>query len=230
MVQSSYEECLTGNYTNIADFFSCMNFPVHGAAHIGVSGTRPAFPNQTVDDWPTCTNWHGRGTSRINNIRKYAVNYDCFDCPASGDCILGVDDVSCAKCELLNNGVCDIEGVNVNISPLDPDSQHLVGDFFDVSTSVNDPIFFAHHSNVDRYFMQWQLYQFSRKPYYGYPESGYEVGINLDDVMMDEYPLVDLFNAPSLSGQALTIRNVLDQTDFVEASYTYDTIIDLIRA
>ena len=48
--QDAYQDCLTGNYTNIIDFFWCMNFAVHATAHFAVGGTRPSFPNQTVDD------------------------------------------------------------------------------------------------------------------------------------------------------------------------------------
>ena len=77
--------------------------------------------------------------------------------------------------------------------------------------------------------MEWELYQFDNKPLYGYPENGYEVGVNLDDVMMSEYPLVDIFDDVVLMGKELTFRDVLEQTGFLNARYSYDTVIELIR-
>ena len=41
--------------------------------------------------------------------------------------------------------------------------------FADAWTSPNDPIFFAHHANVDRSLMVWQRRHNGSAPTYGFP-------------------------------------------------------------
>lgn len=89
------------------------------------------------------------------------------------------------------------------------------GDYLDSAGSVNDPIFFAHHANLDRKLLTWQRLHAALHPGYGYPRTaprGHATGDLLgppSDRMRDE------------DGTALTIADVLA----APVDYTYDTLV-----
>ena len=99
------------------------------------------------------------------------------------------------------------------------------GDFADAWTSPNDPIFFAHHANVDRSLMAWQRRHNGSAPTYGFPAERLPLlppGHALDDVIAPSDPFVvgDLFAG---QGSALlTNRELLRLTDASTTPYTYD--------
>ena len=62
------------------------------------------------------------------------------------------------------------------------------GDFWDGSTSPNDPVFWFHHPNIDRALVIWQRAHAADAPFYDYPTRGYCPGHNLGDVISSSYP------------------------------------------
>jgi hypothetical protein len=103
------------------------------------------------------------------------------------------------------------------------------GDFADVWTSPNDPIFFFHHANVDRHFMTWQLQQNATQgnDFAGFPSTSIPCyGHGLHDVMSSNNPFMSgLVNSIGQNGQEypLTVFDVLNTTAN-GMIYTYDTI------
>merc|ERR1712154_401186 len=126
---------------------------------------------------------------------------------------------------------CLFDELNITLSiGAEREDQQMIGDFVDQSTSPNDPIFMFHHVNMDRYLMEWQLRHYDDSPYYKYPTSGYQTGLNLDDVVSPEAPFTKLlFAKDSIGDGPYTIRDIWDGTNIVDAVYTYDTVLDLIQ-
>jgi hypothetical protein len=104
------------------------------------------------------------------------------------------------------------------------------GDFADAWTSPNDPIFFAHHANVDRALMRWQRRHSTHAPTYGFPTSRGPLpyGHALDDVLApaDPFTAASLFGARSGLAPAalLTNADVLRLTEPTVTPYTYDAL------
>ena len=108
------------------------------------------------------------------------------------------------------------------------------GDFWDGATSPNDPVFWFHHPNVDRLFMEWQL-RWGRGaraalplPHSGFPEAGFCPGHNRGDVISATDPfLASLVGASGAAGAVpLTHAALLEATiPLGSAPYTYDTLI-----
>ena len=141
-----YNDCLT-SVTDYVEFWDCYNRGVHSFAHTGVGGTIKAYVGQQDSTRPPCFNFGGAFTIEINNIRKYAYSYGCYDCPQVGDCEYGTDDpFECGACDVAN-GTCMIQDVTVRVR-LSFDLQQMVGDFIDTATSPNDPLFIFHHGLV----------------------------------------------------------------------------------
>jgi len=65
--------------------------------------------------------------------------------------------------------------------------------------------------------------------YYNYPTQGYKEGINLGDVLSDEYPFTHAFLDNGLSEGPYTYRDVWDATEVLLNDYVYDTVLDLVR-
>lgn len=79
--------------------------------------------------------------------------------------------------------------------------------------------------------MEWQLRNYEQSPYYNYPTSGYETGINLDDVISPEAPFMNIFNEDLfLETKELTIKDVWDGTTFLDSPYVYDSILEQIAS
>lgn len=136
-----YYECLL-EMTDYVEFYDCFNRGVHGRAHTTVGGSRRAYLNQTNAN--RCFLFGNAFTNEINGVRKMAYNYGCYDCPEVNDCEFGVDDpFECASCTIAN-GTCEIEGETVNFR-VQYDQQQIQGDFVDIGTSPNDPLFIFHH-------------------------------------------------------------------------------------
>ena len=174
------------------------------------------------------------------HVDRWAVNkyYDCFDCPEPGSCDIDMDSRECGDCKKGNsvygNGTCDINGTLMTLQGT-LDQQYNIGDFYDLGGGSNDPIFFFHHANVDRYLFEWQLRNYDKRPYYTFPNSSSDFahGAKLDDVISDEFPFynLDLFeNSDEYDVEGpYTHRDVLDATQFLVNSYTYDTVLELVK-
>ena len=115
------------------------------------------------------------------------------------------------------------------------DGEPSNGDYSDSAGSVNDPLFFFHHANVDRYWYHWQLRHYNAQTFgYGYPEinpSG--PGKGLDDSLNSDYPFINVLKLDPneytdeyyLENEELTFRDVLAYGDFLHESYVYDSIL-----
>ena len=154
---------------------------------------------------------------------------DCPTCSLDDD--LSEEEIEACVC-VPNQSDCKIEtdiGLTYKFDSLnDENTEHIWGDMMDGISSVNDPIFFFHHFNMDRYTYLWQLNFYNKKPYYGYPTSGYQYGLNLNDIASPEQPFTaqgifdDYFdNDKDLQ---LTFKDIFDATDFVTAPFIYDDI------
>ena len=106
------------------------------------------------------------------------------------------------------------------------------GDFWDGCTSPNDPVFWFHHPNVDRLFMEWQLLHANATatplPHSGFPTAGHCPGHTLGDVIADTDPFVGaLLGRDGLAASLpLTNADVLAATTPLgTAPYTYDTLV-----
>lgn len=79
--------------------------------------------------------------------------------------------------------------------------------------------------------MEWQIRNYEQSPYYNYPTTGYETGINLNDIIAPEAPFTKLLFDDNLDigDGPYTIKDIWDGTSIINASYTYDTILGLIQ-
>ena len=106
-----------------------------------------------------------------------------------------------------------------------------LGSLADLATSINDPVFWLVHSNVDRLWAEWQASGHEGSDYY--PAVGGHYGENLNDRMWpwdggestpanggpgDSLSLLPVFSANDI----VTPRDTLD---FRKYRYTYDTLI-----
>jgi tyrosinase len=110
-----------------------------------------------------------------------------------------------------------------------------LGTMTDLTTSINDPVFWLVHSNVDRLWAEWQASGHEGSDYY--PAVGGHYGENLNDRMWpwdggestpanggpgDSLSLLPVFSANDI----VTPRDTLD---FRKYRYTYDTLIFPVR-
>lgn len=245
-----YEQCLTQVQTSIYDFFWCMDSSIHSSPHVGIGGTHLAYDGQYQSPGPSfdCLSYIFAGNlfsptfDRLTEARFMAYNWGCLDCPDASECGTAGDifDFECATCNSL--GSCTLPDGDIQYIFGDRSMQQIAGDFMESGTSPNDPLFLFHHTNMDRYFMEWQLNNFDKRPYYNYPENGYVQGINLDDVVSDEYPFENVFNVYENDGNIdydlyengngnpgpYTFRDIFDRTTVLNAPFTFDTVLDLI--
>lgn len=108
------------------------------------------------------------------------------------------------------------------------------GDFEDVATSPNEPLFFFHHANVDRNELWWmQKNAAKRSSYYGFPaekaigigpySSMSYIGQNLLDVVSSTWGFTASDLGLSSATDLLTNADVLCQLSPSTAPYTYDS-------
>eukprot|EP00322_Chrysochromulina_rotalis_P024101 CAMPEP_0115845174 /NCGR_PEP_ID=MMETSP0287-20121206/9216_1 /TAXON_ID=412157 /ORGANISM="Chrysochromulina rotalis, Strain UIO044" /LENGTH=355 /DNA_ID=CAMNT_0003298939 /DNA_START=183 /DNA_END=1250 /DNA_ORIENTATION=- len=71
----------------------------------------------------------------------------------------------------------------------------LWGDYADRETPINDPVFFLHHADVDRWYRLWQL-EHSRIANDGFPVSGQPQGGNLYDTVTPAAPFLTSVGTP----------------------------------
>eukprot|EP01094_Clydonella_sp_ATCC50884_P011313 TRINITY_DN21109_c0_g1_i1.p1 TRINITY_DN21109_c0_g1~~TRINITY_DN21109_c0_g1_i1.p1 ORF type:complete len:445 (+),score=149.24 TRINITY_DN21109_c0_g1_i1:61-1335(+) len=114
---------------------------------------------------------------------------------------------------------------------------HAMGDFKDVVTSPNDPVFMLHHANLDRSKMWWMLHnEHLASTYWGYPASGARTipkqemypGINLNEPMASTWGFsADLFGWGK-STQLLTHADSLCNFSPRAAPYVYDDMQEVL--
>jgi tyrosinase len=106
-----------------------------------------------------------------------------------------------------------------------------LGTMADLSSSINDPVFWLIHSNVDRLWAEWQANGHEGSNYY--PASGGHYGENLNDRL---WPWDGGESTPAnwTPGDLLSLLPAFSQDDIVTAadtldlrkySYSYDTVI-----
>ena len=105
-----------------------------------------------------------------------------------------------------------------------------LGTMADLASSINDPVFWLIHANVDRIWAEWQAHDREGSDYY--PASGGLYGENLNDRLWpwdggestpaNQGPGDILSFLPSLSPE--DIITAADTLDFKHYGYTYDTL------
>jgi hypothetical protein len=87
-----------------------------------------------------------------------------------------------------------------------------------------------HHPNMDRAFQEWQVRavrdNVTTAPYFGFPESGFCPGHNLDDTVNQYWPFYGktLGWTGALANKTLTNRDILEALGGGQV-YTYDTLV-----
>lgn len=126
-----------------------------------------------------------------------------------------------------------VGGVGFDFST-NPPTFKPIGTMSNVPSSVNDPVFWLNHSNVDRLWAEWQDNGHSGSDFY--PSSGQPFGHNLNDPMwpwdggksmpMNE-KLADLLSyLPTFDPN--DIVTPADVLDFRKLGYTYDTTLTAV--
>ena len=257
-----WDECLfnTSLTSNMGELQSCVEYGIHTPGHAYIGGTNPydsdkqktfydALSEDKIDAF-WCVNWS-------LNLWRYNLMYyhpsaprmNCFECRGiknGNKCNLTngdseYDDCMCNPRGNTDNNdgqVCefaiDLDAGLDSYELLDKEWMYKIGDMADVTSSPNDPIFWVHHMNMDRYWMFWKLIHYDeRDDYYGYYESGASTGGNLDDIMNEIDPFIDIYydesNTKLNNKGPYTARDIIDYTDFLTSDYTYDTILDIIK-
>ena len=154
----------------------------------------------------------------------------CLRCPAVGACLpnatagaaageaAGAVAGSCG-CSAAEGGACAAARL------LLPPAHY--GDFADAWTSPSDPIFFAHHANVDRNFVAWQTKHARHAPTYGFPRArgALPPGHALADVVAPADPFVASSLVPGAGDALVTNELLLALTDpGATPPYIYDRL------
>lgn len=85
-----------------------------------------------------------------------------------------------------------------------------------LDASPNDPVFFLHHSNVDRLWAEWERENGNQYE----PESGYQRYFNINDQF---YPFHLFADVRQMSANGLTPGSMLD---IEPLGFTYDTLLE----
>ena len=225
---AEWETCLntTSTFLRMFDCIDAGMQGLHSFAHRWLGGAWGTVAGcDAKQDGPTIADVlsgclacdRGSWTCARNETRCAEVDASekCMRYPGGDGHPYVLDDGSLAPCQHCGDA-CESDGGHLGAA----------GDFWDGCTSPNDPIFWLHHANVDRFFATWQVrVGASLGNYSGFPTEGLCPGHNLHDVIseLDPFP-------PSLvraSGSApLTNAQLLEATDPRDAaSYVYDTLL-----
>jgi hypothetical protein len=189
----AWELCLKP--PNFLTYYACIDPTIHTMAHSwlgGIWNTRISLPR------PVCFVTYAVG------VEKNWKN-DCIVCPTN--C---TSPAEACECTVSDEFRCRLDRAILPIP--------TYGDFADVWTSPNDPIFFFHHANVDRHFMTWQALKKAEpaNEFGGYPRASLPCkGHGLDDVIASENPFMSgLLRQNDNAGKEfpLTIFDVLNAT------------------
>lgn len=121
-----------------------------------------------------------------------------------------------------------VGGVRIDLTTNRPTFQPI-GTMSNIPSSVNDPVFWLNHSNVDRLWAEWQDNGHEGSDFY--PSEGQPYGHNLNDPM---WPWDGGMSTPASKGlgNLLSLLPVFDSDDIVtpadvldyrKMGYTYDT-------
>lgn len=236
--RTAWATCLAK--ADVKDMHLCIDWSVHGMAHFGVGGGWPRYADQPEPPGhiannaaPLCASFYGmvgqRGEDKVLGSYVYPVNAGCFACPDCAardlplrDCVCG-----CARDECACDGVWT-GNRSYTEYVVDPKYVQVVGDMYDPISSPNDPVFFFHHVNMDRFFMAWQVAHPHLGPHFDFPRAGrptdeaYCAAHLLDGVLGDTSgPIYDAL--PNQTGP-LSPRDVFDRIGPDTAPYVYDTL------
>ena len=157
----------------------------------------------------------------------------CLRCPAVGACLSNGSTagagaaVGAAAGAATGSCRCSAAGGACAVARLLLPPAHY-GDFADAWTSPNDPIFFAHHANVDRNFVAWQKKHARQAPTYGFPRARGPLppGHALADIVAPADPFVASSLVPGAGDALVTNELLLALTDPAGATspYIYDRL------
>eukprot|EP00811_Abedinium_folium_P035303 NODE_8107_length_1522_cov_11.559140.p1 GENE.NODE_8107_length_1522_cov_11.559140~~NODE_8107_length_1522_cov_11.559140.p1 ORF type:complete len:487 (+),score=82.04 NODE_8107_length_1522_cov_11.559140:99-1463(+) len=225
---SMWGKCLAKD--NIRDWHYCLDLEVHGRAHFGVGGGWERYRNMPQDD--SCFSFYGMIGNQIEGPGMgsyiYPLVRGCLACPK---CIRNVTPPSECTCSCTRSN-CTCDGIwtgrpDLAQNIIEPKYVQVIGDHYDPISSPNDPIFFFHHANLDRYLTTWMARHSQLAPqYYGYPNGkegeGYCEPHLLDGVIHPEWPFEHVWEGQQ--GPA-TARGVFDHLSTESAPYRYDSLI-----
>merc|ERR1719499_1614893 len=222
-------ECLY-NSTTFNELIVCSDTGIHGFPHLLIGGAWPS------EQSPECKH-HTHSLSQFltdtlpGYSYQYAPSVQCI-VPVES-CTLDQPETECAYTIASENGMCAgqynvDESVEETIIP--PEYMSIGGDFTDGQTSANDPLFFAHHINMDRIYTLWEaLNPDQLATYYGIPPAGTENWCSsglLDAIVSpNDYELLDgMFGLSA----PFTIKDQFDaMSDLDNVNYVYDTYLEM---
>ena len=252
---SEYNKCLynTSLTNNVDNLVRCAEAFVHGMAHLYMSGTSPydsdnqktiieailAGKIRSDEDIFWCKDWVNPNKQWEYQLMTFYPStplLDCINCRGFANdnvCDIALDDEYDCMCEFNTVNEDGNNECTFNDETIEFNSKEWIykpGDMEDIQSSPNEPIFFLHHMNLDRFFMEWQLLHYEDSmDYYGYYTEGLTYGGNLEDVMSEYDPFRDIFYQQFGDKGPYSAKDIFDYTTFLNAEYTYDTILELFR-
>ncbi|KAJ1448305.1 hypothetical protein M885DRAFT_539598 [Pelagophyceae sp. CCMP2097] len=234
---SGWDRCL--GFAAIKDFHYCLDFDVHGMAHFGVGGGWPRFEAQVPIEKPTslyeppeCASFYGMVGDVIEGRGKGSYRYPltrgclvCPDCDAKGlaaeECVCTCANADCSCPGLWSGDPSIVETI------VDPERVQVVGDMYDPISSPNDPLFFLHHANMDRYLSAWMHKHRDQSPFFNFPEDPktepYCSAHLLDGTLGGPFPFFGLVRGAA-ADVPMTVRDVFTHYGIHTAPYVYDTL------
>ena len=146
--------CVTLRYnsTTFNELIVCSDTGIHGFPHLLIGGAWPS------EQSPQCVH-HAHSLSQF--LTETVPGYSYQWAPSVGcitpveSCTLDQPETECAYTIASETGMCagqyDFDPT-VQETIIGPEMMSIGGDFTDGQTSANDPLFFAHHLNMDRLY------------------------------------------------------------------------------
>jgi len=182
----AWELCLKP--PNFLTYYACIEPTIHTMAHSwlgGIWNTGHTLPR------PLCFLTYAIG------VEKNWKN-DCIVCPTN--C---TNPSETCECTISDEYRCILDKAILPIP--------RYGDFADVWTSPNDPIFFFHHANIDRHFMQWQTLHKAEQAndFAGFPRTSLPCkGHGLADIIASSNPFMSgLLRGNGTVGEEFPLTN-----------------------
>merc|ERR1719499_647382 len=222
-------ECLY-NSTTFNELIVCSDTGIHGFPHLLIGGAWPS------EQSPECKHHtHSLSQFLTETLPGYSYQYaPSVQCVAPVEsCTMDQPETECAYTINSPTGKCAGQydhDKSVEETVLGPELMSIGGDFTDGQTSPNDPMFFAHHINMDRLYTLWEaLHPDQLATYYGIPPGGTEnycsAGLLDAVVSPNDYELLDgMFGLSA----PFTIQDQFDAMSNSEnVPYVYNTYLEM---